>query len=250
MKKNKKRRDTMDSKLLDNNLIFTASSSSHVSISIQGVPTGEGVIVHYVTNTANRPKSNGNHIYVWQTTSNEVPWSKDPDGDTAVSSDSSSSDQPVEFAFEQKGYIIGYAVAPTPQAVCSTIFIPAGQQDNPEAWVYNDIDISAPYVGINTVQIKYDGLQSYQPASNKNWVALFQGSNVPYSGDWIKKVDIPGDTYNGYVFIRDVTLLIRTTYSVGYFMVEPTTGRTSLAASTTFTIGATEKTAEKALLGS
>ena len=39
------------------------------------------------------------------------------------------------------------------------------------------------------------------------------------------------------LIIDGVKLLIGVSYVVGYFMVEPKTGRTSLAASATFTVG-------------
>jgi hypothetical protein len=218
-------------------LLLTASSGSNVSIQIQGVPTGQGVLINYITNPANCPKSFGNHIYVWQTTSNIVPWDKVPDGDSPVNSDSSTSTQQVNFAFENKGYIIGYAVAPSPMAVCATIYMPAGQQTNPGAWEYANLTLSTVYVGTNLVQVRYQGLNSYTPATNKNWLGLWQGGNVPYASDPKKAIVIPTNDQSGYPVIEGVTLLINTTYSVGYFMVERSTGRTSLSASTTFTVG-------------
>src|SRR6202000_1353308 len=115
---------------------------SAVTIGIVGVPSASGAIVNYITLPGNLPKTNGNHIYVWQTTDSIVRWNKTPDGDTAVSTDSSTSTQLVTFAFEQKGYIIGYGVAPTPNAVCSTIYMTATTQTNPAAWQYASLQIS------------------------------------------------------------------------------------------------------------
>src|SRR5471030_3017391 len=120
---------------------LSAATSNSVIISIQGVPTAQGAIVNYITLPANLPKTYGNHIYVWQTTSNTVPWGKSPDGDTAINTDSTTSTVQVNFAFEEKGYIIGYAVAPTPNAVCSTIYMPVDQQENPAAWQYAQVAI-------------------------------------------------------------------------------------------------------------
>jgi hypothetical protein len=217
---------------------LSATDSSSVSISIQGVPTAQGAIVNFITAPANLPKTYGNHIYVWQTTAGIVPWGKTPDGDTAINTDSTTSTVPVNFAFEEKGYIIGYAVAATPNAVCSTIYLPAGQQENPAAWQYAHISIQTVYVGTNLVQVKYTGLESYQPAANKNWIGLFIGSQVPYAGEPLKKINVTQNAPSGgYATIDGVQLLIGVQYAIGYFLVDPATGRTSLAASTSFVVG-------------
>jgi hypothetical protein len=214
------------------------SSSSAVSISIVGVPSAQGAIVNYITLPLNMPKTFGNHIYVWQTTDNIVPWNKTPDGDTPVPTDSSTSTVLAKFPFEDKGYIVGYGVAPTPNAVCSTIYMPAGKQNDPTSWVYASLATQVVYVGTNLVQVKYDGLPLYTPATNKNWLGLWAGAYVPYSGDPIKAVNITQDAPpSGYTVIDGVSLLIGFSYVVGYFMVEPKTGRTSLAAASSFTVG-------------
>jgi hypothetical protein len=220
-------------------LFLGAVGASSVTISIQGVPTAQGAIVNYITLPGNNPKTNGNHIYVWQTTQNTVPWNKTPDGDTPVPTDSSSSTVLAKFPFEQKGYIIGYAVAPTPNAVCATVYMPANKQNDPSSWQYASLDVSVVYVGTNLIQVKYDGLQLYTPASNKNWLGLWMGNQVPWSGDPIKAVNISQDApSSGYAVIDGVNLLIGVSYVVGYFMVDPKSGRTSLAASASFTVGA------------
>jgi hypothetical protein len=213
--------------------------STAVKLGIVGVPTDQGALANYVTLPATDPKGFGNHIYVWETTDNIVPWSKTPDGDTAIDSSSSTSTQLVKFGFEEKGYIMGYAVAATPQAVCATVYMPAGKQTDPTAWEYSSMQLGVPYVGVNLVQVQYTGLPQYLPATNKNWIGLWQGPQVPYSGDPIAKVSITKDAPpSGYTTIQGIKLLIGLSYSVGYFMVDPVKGRTSLAASANFIIGA------------
>lgn len=213
-----------------------AAASTSVSIGLQGVPYAGGAIVSYTTLPANAPKTYQNHIYVWQTSDNAVPWAKSPDGDTAVDTDSSQSTQPINFAFEQKGYIIGYAVAATPQATVATVYMPANKQTDPTAWQYSNLKLSVVYVGTNLVQVQYSGLPQYSPAANKNWIGLFQGSQVPYSGTPMKTVTVAQDLPDGYATITGVSLLIGVQYSVGYFMVDQSKGRTSLGAQAAFTI--------------
>jgi len=237
----------MTLQLLETNLIMTTNDSSAVTISIQGIPMPQGAIVNYITPEANQPKNFGNHIYIWQTTGNTVPWSKAPEGDTAVNTDSSTSTQHVAFDFEEKGYIIGYAVAPTKTAVCSTIYMPAGKQNDPTAWQYTKLGLEVVYHGTNMVQVKYTGLPAYQPSTYKNWIGIWQGGTVPYSGDAIRTVNIPNDTPSGYAIVEGVKLLIGTTYSLGYFVAQPSTGRTALAASAMFTVGESRVSAREAL---
>lgn len=217
-----------------------ANAATSVSISLIGVPTGQGVVVNYVTDTANQPKANANHIYVWETTANTVPWNKAPNGDTPLQSDSSTSTQMVSFDFEDKGYIIGYATAPTPLAVCATIFIPQGKQTDPTAWQYDSVTANVVAVATNVVQVKYHTLDQYLPVTNKNWAALFLGAHANYSGPFMKKASIASDSSDGYLIFEGVKLLIGTTYTVGYLMVDEagTNGRTSIAASSTFRVGA------------
>ena len=120
---------------------LAAADSNTVKISIAGVPTPNGANINYITLPANDPKGFSNHIYVWQTTDNVVPWNKTPDGDTALSSSSSTSTQEISYSFEDKGYIIGYAVAATAQAVSSTIYIPQGSVTDPTKWQYSNIQL-------------------------------------------------------------------------------------------------------------
>lgn len=215
-----------------------ASVATSVSISLQGVPSAQGAIVAYTTLPANAPKTYGNHIYVWQTTDNVVPWAKSPEGDTAIDTDSSQSVQPITFGFEQKGYIIGYAVAATPQAVVSTVYMPPNGQTDPKTWQYAKADIGVVYYGTNLVQVQYTGLPQYSPATNKNWIGLWQGPQVPYSGNPMKTVNVTQDAPPiGYLNITGVSLYIGVSYCVGYFMVDAAKGRTSLAAQATFTVG-------------
>lgn len=216
---------------------LSAVSNSSVVITIAGVPTSSGAIVNFITLTDNAPKTNGNHIYVWETTSNAVPWDKSPAGDKALDTNSSQASTKVDFDFEDKGYIVGYAVAATPQAVVSTIYIPPDKQDDPTAWKYAQVGINVTYYGNGLVQAQYTGLTQYSPATNKNWIGIWQGANVPYSGDPLKRVNVTQNTPSGYATIEGVKLLIREPYAVGYFMVDPAKGRTSLAAQSTFTVG-------------
>ena len=214
-----------------------AASASAVNISLVGVPNAQGAIVQYTTLPANQPNTYGNKVYVWQTTENVVPWEIKPDGETAVEDNTPASTTPAIFPFQDAGYIIGWAVAPVKTAVCATVYVPQGKQNDPKAWQYANLTANVVYVGKGFVQVQYNGLAAYKPQTNKNWIGIWAGNQVPWSGDPIKRVDIASDAPpSGYVYMTGLQLLIGVSYVVGYFMVDPKSGRTALAAASTFTV--------------
>jgi hypothetical protein len=216
-------------------LEITATKGSAVEIKIPAPVQPHSVAVNYVTSQVNKPKTYANNIYVWKTTSENVPWGTDPDGNTAVGSDSPVSTQPVEFDFLlQQGYIVGYAVAASGNAVCSTVYIPGASQEDPTTYVTADTGIAINSFGNNYVQVKLSGLGNYSPSSNKNWVGVWEQDHVPYSGDPIAKTNVSLPSARGLIYIGQVPLTVGSIYSVGYFMATAPAGRTALACSVTF----------------
>ncbi|MGR2663217.1 MULTISPECIES: hypothetical protein [Chromobacterium] len=223
---------------MSNLLLLSNDAGRQVFITVVGVPMPDGVLANYITNTANQPQTFDNRLYAWESSANQVPWDKAPVGQAALLSDSSTSTRVLNFDYEPKGYVIAYAVAGAAQAVCSSVYLPAGEQDNPQAWAYDSVSLQTVYVDSNVLQLKYKVLTAYQPKAAGNWVGIWQGSTVPYSGDPIRSLPVPRDDDSGYLAIDGLKLTINTSYAVGYFMQALPQGRTSLAATTTFTIGA------------
>jgi hypothetical protein len=218
-------------------LLLSANASSGISISIPVPPSALGVIVNYLTDAARAPRSFGDQLYAWQTTSNTVPWNKAYAGAAAVPSDASSGTVFLEFPYEALGYIVGYAVANNPRAVCATVYVPQGATGDPTRWAYGGVSCAMNYATSTLVQVSYAVLTDYLPASNRNWVGLWRGTSVPYQGDPLGWAPVPSDAQVGSVIVQGLALTINTTYAVGYFVAEPVTGRTALAAQATFTVG-------------
>jgi hypothetical protein len=214
-----------------------SADSRGISITVQPPLSGDGFIAKYVTFPHNLPSTYSNRVFVWDAEGATVPWNQPPNGDAAVPTDSLTGDVPVEMAIQRRGYIIGYAVAPTPAAVCSTVFIPAAGQSNPETWSYRQLSISVPAVGIDTIQVSYKGLPTYDPAATGNWIGIWRGSEVRYSGDPLKAAPITRPEADGTLFLGELDLKIGNDYSVGYFMWPcKQGGRTSLSAMATFRV--------------
>jgi hypothetical protein len=216
-------------------LAIKATSGSAVEIKIPAPVQPKGVAVNYVTSQVNKPQTYANTVYVWKTTSDNVPWGTDPDGTTAVESDKPVSTQFVNFPFlVGQDYIVGYAVAADANATCSTVYIPGKSHDDPTSFVTSDTTISINSFGNNYVQVKLSGLGDYSPSGNKNWVGVWENDHVPYSGDPIAKTNVSLSSTKGLIYIPGVPLTIGSTYSVGYFMAAAPGGRTALACSATF----------------
>jgi hypothetical protein len=218
-------------------LFLSANASTGIAISIPVAPSALGVIVSYLTDAARAPSSFGDQLYAWQTTSNTVPWNKGYAGAAAVPSDASSGSVYLGFPYEQLGYIIGYAVATSPRAVCATVYIPQGATGDPARWAYGNVSCSMIYATSSLVQVNYAVLADYLPASNRNWVGIWQGTSVPYQGEPLGWSYVPADAQVGSVIVQGLGLTINTSYAVGYFMADRATGRTALAAQATFTVG-------------
>lgn len=219
----------------DQALAIKATSGSAVAIKIPAPVQPSGVAVNYVTSQVNKPQTYANNIYVWKTTSDNVPWGTDPDGTTAVASDTPVSTQFLDFDFlVGQDYIVGYAVAADPKAVCSTVYIPGASHDDPTSYVTSDTAISINSFGNNYVQVKLSGLGDYSPSANKNWVGVWSQDHVPYKGDPIAKTDVALSASGGLIFIQGVPLTVGSVYSVGYFTAAAPAGRTALACSVTF----------------
>jgi hypothetical protein len=212
-----------------------APTSSAVQISVVGVVQRDGVTMNYVTSALNKPKTYSNTFFVWKTTSEVLPWGTAPVKTVALAADLPVSSQKIDFAFElEQGYIIGYAVGSDQSATCATVYIPAGQHNDPKQYIGGNTTIKLNTFGSNFVQVDYDGLEDYGPQANGNWIGLWEKGRVPYSGDPMGKALIKGSENRGKCVIEGVRLTIDSTYSIGYFMSSKEAGRTALAASWTF----------------
>lgn len=196
----------------------------------------QGVLVHYATPADDAPNSFHNYLYAWDTTSNQVPWDKAPIGSAPIGSDSSTGTELLPFDYEQKGYIVGYAVADLPVAVSATVYLPEGSSNTAADWEYASTQCQVVYADSSIVQVRYIDLPAYRPNTYRNWVGVWTGSSVPYQGAPLGHAEIGSDSESGYAVVQGLNLSISTEYCVGYFLVDAAVDRTSLAAWTTFSV--------------
>jgi len=212
-----------------------ASSNSAVAITVVGEAQRDGTVIKYITLGQNQPKANANQLYVWETTSENVPWGTATVGSTAIDSNRAVNSQKLDFQFRLgPDFIVGYAMAADPNTTCATIYIPSDAFKDPSKVKTRELMINVPNYGSGFVQVKYTGLPLYRPEANGNWVGIWSGDSVPYSGvDPLAKSNIRGAEPNGLATIS-VDLNLGSTYAVGYFMKALPSGRTTLAAVSKF----------------
>lgn len=209
-----------------------ASSASSQAVNLMVVSRDQdGVDVQYTTFDTNKPKTYGNTLYVWESADRVVPWDQPPVAKTTIDEDQYLSVQRVQFKYQVGlGYIIGYGVAPDPNAICSSVFIPPdnGEQDSPH------LTISLASFANQYVKIQYNALDNYDPKANKNWIGIWNGPKARYDGEPQAKAYVPNANSRGAATISGTDILIGATYTVGYFMADLPAGKTALAAQTTF----------------
>jgi hypothetical protein len=210
--------------------LSAAPAAQAVNLMVLGRDQG-GVDVQYTTFDTNKPKTYGNTLYVWEASGPIIPWGQPVKASTVIDQDQYLSTQRLAFDYQVSlGYIIGYGVAPDPNAICASVFIPPdnAEQESPH------LTISLQSFANQYVKIQYMALDNYNPAANKNWIGLWNGPRAGYDGDPQAKADVKFANSRGSVAIMGANILIGATYTIGYFMAALTPGKTALAAQTTF----------------
>ncbi|PWW00608.1 hypothetical protein DFR52_103816 [Hoeflea marina] len=190
-----------------------------------------GIDVQYTTFTNNRPKDYSNTIYVWEG-GPDVPWQRIDSfvGESVIEGNTYTGIQRVNFPYDVgKDYVVGYAVASTPGATCSALYLP---KDNQETTSEN-LTVGFSAIGPGAVKVNYRCLPQYNPVAFKNWVGIYNGPRADYDGKPLDAANVPFPNTNGSATIP-IQLQIGATYTVGYYMVPLDKGKISLAAQVTF----------------
>jgi hypothetical protein len=190
-----------------------------------------GIAIQYTTFDTNKPKTYGNTLYVWQASGPVIPWGLPFTASTPIDTDQYLAPQRLNFPYQVSlGYIVGYAVAPDPNAIVDSLFIPPNNAPTEST----PVTIGLGSYGNQYVQSNYSTLDKYNPSANKNWVGIWNGPRAGYDGIPLAKADVPFPNTAGSVTIMGTNILIGATYTIGYFMAALPPGKTALAAQYTF----------------
>jgi hypothetical protein len=197
------------------------------SISVDDV-TGTTVSVSYAGLPANQPKRYRNFVALWQGTA--IAWSVPPCGRQDILDDAPSGTVVIDnVRITRSSYTAAYGVGRAIADACASALIAAGGQ----AAARRSVTISVNRIGTTSLSVHYATLSGYLPATNGNWLGLWEGEVSPYDAPRpLARTGIPNDVNEGDVGINGVEIAIETTYSLVYFMGAE---RTTAAALLTFT---------------
>lgn len=204
---------------------LTAFSGAGTEISVIQVNATD-ILLSYNTLPGNQPSSNANTVFIWQNSAS-IPYSIAPLASQAVPGNSQSGSMVFgNLTIQTKGYIIGYAVGPNVSNICSWAFVPA-QGDGIQTFQTSISVVPSP----DAVLVNFTTPDGNRPQANQHYVAIWQGSVVPYGVAPLAKANIGSDAAEGSQALP-CTLMRKTTYTVGYFAGPK---QSMLAATFTFT---------------
>ena len=241
------------------------NAQNQFSISAKNPSQGE-IIVSYNGLAGNQPGTYKNSLALWQ---GALPnTSVGPIKVVPVGSDDQPNAVPFDYAFQSTDYCLTYQVGPDVSTMCAltsfsfalmarlvraVAFWRSSDDQSPpspvpsfKAFVTSTplpfslqenlptaVSIKIDKVTTESIQIIYTTLPGYQPTKNGNWIGLWQGFAIPYGGPKpIGRTKITDDYTQGIVTIDKLRLFSGLTYTLIYFMQDPSVDPQFTSAST------------------
>lgn len=191
-----------------------AAGSAELAVTTVGIKDYDGdfVLVSYRGLPGNRPKDYSNSIYIWD--ASVIPWGTAPYGKSSVTTNAESGDQTLRVLISPTTYVVGYATGASQWDACASVLLDAGGSVAPAS----SVNIGLRALGTSSVTVRYSVLSGYRPAKAGNWVGLWKGRVSPFNCGTPMGTAPVADATEGTVEITGVTIAIKTTYTVVYFM--------------------------------
>src|SRR5215471_14428528 len=183
---------------------FTAQllDSTHIVITFKSLP-------------GNRPKDFGNVISIWR--GGQQPWTQPPLATVAVDKNSPDGDMIIDLSTVQPPaappYIVAYGTSASGTAYCAL------QTLAPEGPAQQTVitQITAPYVGTDSIFAKFTTPPGNLPNLNQNWIGLWVGQGAMYDGtNRIAKFNVTSNLAEGSQGLNGLSLLFGTYYTLVY----------------------------------
>jgi len=198
---------------------------------------GNQITYHFDTMPGNQPNSNGNTVFLWQTSQQFVPIGTKPTAQQTVSvnqPDGSNVFQNLNVSIES--YLMAYAVGSTVQNIVASVFIPSGIPSAPtgtQPWV------QVSNIGSTSVSIQYNMPVGMQPQADGDWFGIWQGGEaLLYSVPPMQFMAMNSNSNSGNSGMNLNTPLQRgSSYTIGYFKggyAATSPKQSTLACSSTF----------------
>jgi len=198
-----------------------AVTSVHITVEYVGSTV---ISFSYDTPAGNKPKKNGNSVYVWPVSANSVPFNATPEASMGILGNDPQGDQSIKADITVGAYIVGYGVGPETtdntwssfvNVVASAYIPPAGTEGDPSG--SRTSIIQTQYVGQNTLVFQFTFLDGFDPKAANAWVGLWQGEVSPYETKPHWYAPILQTVSTGDAVLNDLQLDAGATYTLALF---------------------------------
>lgn len=192
-----------------------------VTLSILNV-TSETATVRYQSLPANRPRTYGNFLAIWQ--GRMIPWQAPPLARITIPQDTDSGSVVLSgFTLANLDYVVGYGTGPKASTIAASVPIPpdAGTgtaADTGSGPASTSVTMTLSSLTSETVAVRYATLPGYLPFSYGNWVGIWPGRMSPYNAfQPLACADVASDANLGTVAMNGLSLGAGETYTLVYF---------------------------------
>jgi hypothetical protein len=204
---------------------------------VLNVTSVQALLINYkwVGLSGSSPTDYGNTVYLWQTSETAIPRNKTPENSHTIPGNHEDGSDSFETRMENEPYLLAYAVGPSVDACCASVWVPASGTD----FQNFEPEVTATDVESNSVAFSYSLPPGMTPKSDGDWAGIWEANEggILYSSPPMASTQIDYDGSSGEGALTGLDLLRDTTYTIGYFKTgwsktKPT--QTTLACFTTF----------------
>lgn len=200
--------------------------------------TGDSIDFGFDSMPGNQPGDNANTVFLWQTSSHQIPTPTKPKFSQKVTVSQPNGTGTFDgLTVTTESYLLGYAVGSDVKNVCATVFIPA-QGGGPTVPFQPKLSASA---GSTSVRFEFTLPGGTYPTTDGDWAGLWigQGESALYSLPPDHFVQITENTSSGGGSFNDVPLRRGSQFTIGYFKggyQQDAPKQSTLACSVTFSV--------------
>lgn len=196
------------------------------AIQLTGQLIGSTVSIDYTAMLYEQPASNNCFLSIWQ--DEQIPFGKAGNTTKQIIGNERTGTQTFDQLTTGVPYIVGWGAGnvtgktvPNYASIGASVsFIPGQEVDKEtgaEKGLLHQDSIEPALVGTNSIVVKFFTLDGNDPKKNGNWIGLWQGSYIDYTGQYLQKWDVTSNSSEDSQGLN-TTLQIRTnaTYTLAY----------------------------------
>jgi hypothetical protein len=134
-------------------------------------------VVHYVGLPGNLAKTYQNNVALWQ--SSQPSPAISPKGFGYPYDDLPSGDIAIQCGLSDTDYCITYQAGAALSTMAAMVTVPVASGTEP---VYTGVTMEIVAITTSMVTIVYNTLPNYNPQTSRNWIGIWSGTGIPYTG--------------------------------------------------------------------